>query len=50
MLEAYLFADAQTVNAVLGTELDAITFDGDVETIRNPKFRWDLKARFSPGL
>ena len=35
MLEAYYFADAQAVNAVLGTDLD--DFEGDVETIRNPK-------------
>ena len=44
MLEAYYFADAQTVNAVLGTDL--VDFEGDVETIRNPKR--DLKG-FSPG-
>ena len=44
MLEAYLFADAQPVNAVLGTDL--VDFEGDVETIRNPKR--DLKG-FSPG-
>ena len=35
MLEAYYFADTQAVNAVLGTDLD--DFEGDVETIRNPK-------------
>ena len=35
MLEAYYFADAQAVNAVLGTDL--LDFEGDVETIRNPK-------------
>ena len=35
MLEAYYFADAQAVNAVLGTDLP--DFEGDVETIRNPK-------------
>lgn len=35
MLEAYYFADAQTVNDVLGTELG--DYDGDVETIRHPK-------------
>ena len=35
MLEAYYFADAQAVNAVLGTDL--VDFDGDVETIPNPK-------------
>ena len=35
MLEAYYFADMRAVNAVLGTDLD--DFEGDVETIRNPK-------------
>jgi hypothetical protein len=35
MLEAYYFADARDVNAVLGTELT--DFDGDVETIPHPK-------------
>ena len=35
MLEAYYFADARSVNAALGTELK--DFEGDVETIRNPK-------------
>ena len=35
MLEAYYFADTQTVNAILGTDLR--DFEGDVETIRNPK-------------
>ena len=35
MLEAYYFADTQAVNAVLETDLD--DFEGDVETIRNPK-------------
>ena len=44
MLEAYYFADAQAVNAVLGTEL--VDFEGDAETIRNPKSR--LK-RLCPG-
>ena len=40
MLEAYYFADARTVNAVLGTALaDRV---GDVETIRHPKN--DLKG------
>ena len=39
MLEAYYFADAQAVNQVLGTEID--DYEGDVETIRNPKS--DLK-------
>ena len=35
MLEAYYFADAQAINAVLGTALP--DHEGDVETIRNPK-------------
>ena len=35
MLEAYYFADAKAVNAVLDTDLE--DHDGDVETIRNPK-------------
>ena len=35
MLEAYYFADAATVNAVLGTSLN--DYEGDVETIRHPK-------------
>ena len=35
MLEAYYFADAQAINAVLGTELDDC--HGDVETIPHPK-------------
>ena len=35
MLEAYYYADTRAVNAVLGTDLD--DFEGDVETIRNPK-------------
>ncbi len=35
MLEAYYFADAQAINAVLGTALSAC--GNDVETIRNPK-------------
>ena len=42
MLEAYYFADAQTVNAVLGTTLS--DYEGDVETIRNPKS--DLRAEY----
>ena len=37
MLEAYYFADAQAVNAVLG--IDLVDCEGDVETIRNPKSR-----------
>ena len=44
MLEAYYFADMRAVNAVLGTDLD--DFEGDVETIRNPKR--DLKSLW-PG-
>lgn len=39
MLEAYYFADAKAINGVLGTSLQ--DFDGDVETITNPKA--DLK-------
>ena len=35
ILEAYYLADAQAVNAVLGTDL--VNFEGDVETIPNPK-------------
>ena len=35
MLEAYYFADAQAINAVLRTSLS--DYEGDVETIRNPK-------------
>ena len=35
MLEAYYFADARAVNAVLGTELE--DYEGDVEAIRHPK-------------
>ena len=44
MLEAYYFADTQAVNAILGTNLS--DFEGDVETIRNPKRK--LK-RLCPG-
>ena len=44
MLEAYYFADARAVNAVLGTDLDDC--EADVETIRNPKRR--LKGLY-PG-
>ena len=43
MLEAYYFADAATVNAVLGTSLN--DYEGDVETIRHPK--GELKQRYS---
>ena len=35
MLEAYYFADAQAINVVLETSLS--DYEGDVETIRNPK-------------
>ena len=35
MLEAYYFADVQAINAVLETSL--LDYEGDVETIRNPK-------------
>lgn len=35
MMEAYYFADADAINAVLGTFL--LDFEGDVETIRHPK-------------
>ena len=35
MLEAYYFADARAVNAVLGTELE--DYEGDVEAMRHPK-------------
>ena len=44
MLEAYYFAHAAAVNAVLGTEL--ADFEGDVETIGHPKN--DLK-QIHPG-
>ena len=43
MLEAYYFADATTVNAVLQTQLT--DYEGDVETIRHPK--GELKQRYS---
>ena len=42
MLEAYYFADIRTVNAVLGTNLEE--YEGDVETIRNPK--GELKKQY----
>ncbi len=42
MLEAYYFADAQAINAVLGTSLP--DYEGDVETIRNPKS--DLRKEY----
>ena len=44
MLEAYYFADARAVNAVLGTEIE--DHEGDVETIPHPKN--ELK-KLSPG-
>ncbi|MDE0449020.1 MAG: DUF4276 family protein [Spirochaetaceae bacterium] len=37
MLESYFFANCDAVNAVLGTNLE--DYDGDVETMRNPKAR-----------
>lgn len=37
MLESYFFANSDAVNSVLGTELE--DYDGDVETMRNPKAR-----------
>lgn len=43
MLEAYYFADAATVNAVLETQLS--DYEGDVETIRHPK--GELKQIYS---
>ena len=49
MLEAYYFADAPAVNAVLGTNL--ADFEGDVEAISHPKS--DLKkiaAALGPGV
>ena len=42
MLEAYYFADARAINAVLETSL--LDYEGDVETIRNPKS--DLRAEY----
>ena len=42
MLEAYYFADARAINAVLETALP--DYEGDVETIRNPKS--DLRAEY----
>lgn len=44
MLEAYYFADANSINKVLKTSLS--DYDGDVETIKHPKN--ELKAIF-PG-
>ena len=42
MLEAYYFANAQAINTVLETSLS--DYEGDVETIRNPKS--DLRAEY----
>ena len=42
MLEAYYFADAQAINAVLEPALP--DYEGDVETIRNPKS--DLRREY----
>lgn len=44
MLEAYYFADTQAINTVLDTSLS--DYEGDVETIRNPKS--DLRQMY-PG-
>jgi hypothetical protein len=44
MLEAYYFADASALNAVLGTALE--DYQGDVETIRHPK---NALKRLVPG-
>jgi len=46
MLEAYYFADANSINSVLKLEPHLDDYDGDVEAKRNPKA--DLK-RFYPG-
>ena len=43
MLEAYYFADAKSINAVLGTSLS--DYEGDVEDIRHPK--GELKELYS---
>ena len=42
MLEAYYFADAQAINTVLEASLP--DYEGDVETMRNPKS--DLRAEY----
>ena len=44
MLEAYFFADSRAVNSILDTDLG--DYEGDVETIRNPK---GLMKRVCPG-
>jgi len=44
MLEAYYFADARTVNAVLDLVPPLEDYEGDVETIPHPKA--DLKRRY----
>ena len=41
MLEAYYFAHSQAVNSALDTEIE--DYQGDVETIRNPKSRLQRK-------
>jgi hypothetical protein len=47
MLEAYYFADAAAINAVLGTDIP--DFEGDVETIPHPKNELKKLARgFDP--
>jgi hypothetical protein len=46
MLEAYYFADAKALNAVLGLEPQLVDESGDVERLRHPKN--ELK-RLSPG-
>lgn len=43
MLEAYYFAHAEAINAVLGTTL--VDYTGDVETIRHPKNELKAAAR-----
>lgn len=37
MLESYFFANSDAVNSMLGTNFE--DYEGDVETIRNPKAR-----------
>lgn len=45
MLEAYYFADSRAVNLILDTDID--DYEGDVETLRNPKRRMkDLAPGF----
>lgn len=45
MLEAYYFADADALNAALGFDPPLRDYEGDVETIRNPKS--ELKKLYS---